>query len=328
MPLSIPSFHEQIRSTDILDTLESSYSDIAPIWVPLQVQWINGVYRTFNDHEKFMIIAHLLSKTFEFYSQNFVRLSFDEYFSQNQIEIGKYNIMEIAKSLNIPKETARRKVKELEGIGHIKRLSKKIIIDRGTWPDIQPIDTIKRLARFFSTLSKTLYEEKIIKETVSSEELIKTIKEYFSHVWSLYYNMQLPMLLRSKETHGDLESFHAWGVCVVNQFLNSRKNDNSHLTKEYFLDKYIFTGHKELTGVNAMSISDISGIPRATVIRKLKKLIKKKYLKIDSRKHYITTGVHQKTMMSMHKKNFVNLSRFAARIYNLNLFQKSKQNLS
>ena len=37
-----------------------------------------------------------------------------------------------------------------------------------------------------------------------------------------------------------------------------------------------------------MSISDISGIPRATVIRKLKKLLKKNFLVIDDKKHNIT----------------------------------------
>ena len=43
-----------------------------------------------------------------------------------------------------------------------------------------------------------------------------------------------------------------------------------------------------------MSISDITGIPRATVIRKLNKLLKEKFLKIDTKKHYSSTGVHQK----------------------------------
>ena len=38
--------------------------------------------------------------------------------------------MEISKSLNIAKETARRKINELEEIGAIKRINKKIIIDR------------------------------------------------------------------------------------------------------------------------------------------------------------------------------------------------------
>ena len=37
-------------------------------------------------------------------------------------------------------------------------------------------------------------------------------------------------------------------------------------------------------GVNAMSISEITGIPRPTVVRKLKYLIDKKYLHINEKK--------------------------------------------
>ena len=62
--------------------------------------------------------------------------------------------MEISKSLNIPKETTRRKINELEEMGVIKKINKKIIIDRNTWPNIKPHETIKRITRFLSTLSK------------------------------------------------------------------------------------------------------------------------------------------------------------------------------
>ena len=46
-----------------------------------------------------------------------------------------------------------------------------------------------------------------------------------------------------------------------------------------------------------MSISDITGIPRATVIRKLNKLLKEKFLKIDDKKCYSSTGVHAKKLL-------------------------------
>ena len=326
MPLSIPSFEEKVRVKDIMDTFNDNYSEIIPIWTPLQVQWMNGVYQTFKDYEKFMIIMHLLSKTFQFYSKNFVKLSYDEYFNQNQIEIEKYNIMDIAKNLDIPKETARRKIKELEDLGHIKRLQKKIVVDNETWPNIQPKETIKRLSRFFSSLSKILHEKKIISEPIPSEEISLTIKEYFSHIWQLYYDMQIPMLLRFKKEIDDLESFHVWGICIVNQVINSSRNNVSHMSKEYYLDKFIFQGHDDITGVNAMSISDISGIPRATVIRKLNNLLKKKYLKIDEKKHYTTSGVHQKTMLKIQNENFRNLAKFASAIYNLNIYKKNTNN--
>ena len=324
MPRSIPNFKEQVHFEDIYKTLEDNYSSIGSIWMPLQLEWINGIYQTFKDYEKFMIIAHLLSRTFEFYSKNFVRLTYDEFYDQKQIEIEKYNIMDIAKNLDIPKETARRKIKELEEIGHIKRFNKKIVVDNGTWPNVQPRNTIKRISRFFATFSKILCEKKILSKTFSTEEITKIIKEYFSHVWKLYYDMQIPMLLNNKKMHGDLETFHVWGVCIVNQVINSNRNDNSRMSKEYYLDKFIFQGHEDSRGVNAMSISDISGIPRATVIRKLNSLVKNNFLKMDKKKLYVSTGFHKKKKIITQNENFINLSKFASNIYNLNIYQNFK----
>ena len=70
-----------------------------------------------------------------------------------------------------------------------------------------------------------------------------------------------------------------------------------------------------------MSISDITGIPRATVIRKLNKLLKEKFLKIDSKKQYSTRGFHQKKILEVQKNTFNNLSNFVSRIYNLTLIK-------
>ena len=318
----LPDVSKQITSNEIFNLLELKYSEIAPVWMPLQVQWMNEAYRTFYDYEKFMIVMHLLAKTFEFYGSNFVKLNYEEYFNQNQVEVEKLNVMEIANSLNIPKETARRKVVELEELGTIKRLKKKIIIDRETWPNIKPKDTVIRVSRFLSTLSKILYEEELIEKTFSSEHIVNVAKENFSYVWKLYYDMQIPMLLNFKEILGDIESFHIHGICLVNQALNSKTDHNSQMSKEYYLEKYFFS--TDTVGINAMSISDITGIPRATVIRKLKKLVKNKFLKIDDKKHYLTTGQHQTSLLDIQKKNFQNLSKFASVIFNLSSQKNSK----
>jgi len=261
--------------------------------------------------------------TFQTYAKNFVKLNYEEYFDQNELEIETINVMEISKSLNIPKETARRKINELEEMGSIKRINKKIIIDRNTWPNIKPEETIKRMTRFLFTLSKICFNEGAISEPFSSEILTKTCKEYFSFVWLLYYQMQMPMLLGFKKIFGDLESFHVNGICVVNQALHSKKNDNSEMSKEFYLEKYFFADKKDDVGVNAMSISDISGIPRATVIRKLNKLVKNRFLKIDNKKHYSSTGVHGKKLLDIQKNTLTNFSKFAARIYNLSLIKNN-----
>jgi len=321
MTKMLPKISKQISSEDIRLVLEKNFTSIAPVWVPAQMSWMNNVYRTFYDYEKFMIIMHLMLQTFDSYSKNFVKLDYEEYFHQNEVEIKELNIIEVSKSLNIPKETTRRKINELIELGTIKRLNRKFIIDRNTWPSIKPEETIKRMSRFLSTLSKVVFNEELISKSISTENIMKISKEYFSYVWKLYYEIQMPMLLAFKKIYGDLEAFHVHGICLSNHALNSKKNDNSEMSKEFYLEKYFFSEKKDSLGINAMSISDITGIPRATVIRKLNKLIKQKFLTMDDKKHYSTTGFNQKKILNVQKNTFDNLAKFAARIYNLCLMK-------
>jgi DNA-binding transcriptional regulator LsrR (DeoR family) len=74
---------------------------------------------------------------------------------------------------------------------------------------------------------------------------------------------------------------------------------------------------KMMQGLNAMSISDITGIPRATVIRKLHKLVKRKILIIDIKKHYRLTGNFVKKIKPMQKDILIKLSSFSSKIFNL-----------
>ena len=216
----LPEISKQINSADILKVIEKNYSSIITVWAPMQIAWVNGAYQTFHDYEKFMIIMHLLKKTFDAYSKNFVILNYEEYFDQTKIEIEEINVMEISKSLNIPKETARRKINELEKLGTIK---KRFIIDRDTWPNIKPEETMKRITRFLSTLSKICFTAGLIPEPISSKKLTEVCKKYFSYIWKLYFEMQLPFLLNYKKLYGDLETFHVNGLVISNQVLNSKK---------------------------------------------------------------------------------------------------------
>jgi len=73
----------------------------------------------------------------------------------------------------------------------------------------------------------------------------------------------------------------------------------------------------EIQGINAMSISNISGIPRATVVRKLKKLVKQKHLTIDDKKHYRITGSFVKELIPIQNIVLNQLAIFSTKIYNL-----------
>ena len=71
-------------------------------------------------------------------------------------------------------------------------------------------------------------------------------------------------------------------------------------------------------GVNAMSLSDITGIPRPTVIRKIKNLIESNFLHINEKKliKLNITGQRLEKQIKMQDQNMKNLSNFLYRIFN------------
>ena len=321
MHIIIPDISKQIYNEDLLDVLESKYSILGPLWVNYQMEWMNGVYSSFKDHDKFMIVIFLLKKTLDFYSRNFIKLPYDEFYSKNTVEIEKFTVSEISQALHIPKESARRKINELEDLGIIKKIKKKIIIDRSSFSHVKPESTVKRIARFLSTLSELCVTEKVLLKKITSEELELIIKENFSYIWKIYYELQIPMMISYKKIFKDIESFHIFGICIVNQHLHAKKLSDDFIGRVEFVRKVISAD--KIQGINAMSLSDISGIPRATVIRKLKSLIKKRFLRIDNKKHYRLTGDFTKKLMPLQKSVLIRLASFSAKIYNLSLLKET-----
>jgi predicted transcriptional regulator len=322
MKSSIPDISKQIYPEDTLSVLEKKYSTMGPMWVNQQIEWMNGVYASFKNHDKFLILIFLVKKTLDFYSRNFTKLSYDEFYSKDIVEIEKFSIAEISEALNIPKESARRKVIELENEGAIRKIKNKIVIDRSKFYYTKPEASIKRISRFLSTLSKMSIDDNVLSNVISSEELELVIKKNFSYAWKLYYEMQISMIINYKKIFGDIETFHIYGICVVNDHLYARKESRDYMDRDEFL-KSIFTINK-IQGINAMSISDITGIPRATVIRKLKKLVKKNNLMINSRKHYNLAKNFTNTLKPLQIKVLINVADFSAKIFNLTILNKNR----
>jgi len=310
----IPQISKQIYEQDVLNILHDQYSNIGSTWTIHQLEWMNGIYRTFNDHDKFLIIIYLTKRTLDFYSRNFTLLNYDQFYSQDILEIEKFNITEISTNLNIPKESARRKIVELEKNGVIKRNKKKIIIDRSSYPHIKPINSVKRTSRFLSILSELLYQQKILSKKIETKTLEKVIKNNFSYAWKLYYEFQIPMMMGYKSFFGDVETFHIWGLCVVNQHIFLQKKNKKKERIKFIKE---LTSINNIPGLNAMSISDISGIPRATVVRKLKKLLKKNYLVIDDKKHYRLTDTPMSKVKPVQGIVLERLAKFSTKIFNL-----------
>jgi len=321
MNIKIPEISDQLYKEDILRVMENKYSTLGSVWVGHQMEWFNGVYSSFKDHDKFLIVIFLVKKTLDFYSRNFVKLPYEEFYSSDTVEIERFDIAEISKTLSIPKESTRRKVLELQNLGVIKKTKKKIVIDRSKFYYSKPIDSIKRVSRFLATLSELCKDEKILSKNITSKELELVIKDNFSYIWKIYYELQIPMMIGYKKIFEDIETFHIFGICVVNEHLHARKISKNYMNRDEFL-KSIFTANK-MQGINAMSISDITSMPRATVIRKLKKLINKKILTIDVKKQYKITGGFASKLKPLQKNVFVKLADFSTKVFNLVVLSKN-----
>ena len=86
----------------------------------------------------------------------------------------------------------------------------------------------------------------------------------------------------------DLETWHIWGTCLVNRNYEIKKYLKKNNLKIKTNKEFSKINSKVwyLTGINAMSISNITGIPRGTVFRKLQILVKRKFLLVDKKKLY------------------------------------------
>jgi len=316
----IPDISRQIYKEDILKVLERKYSLMGPMWVNQQCEWMNGIYASFKNHDKFLILIFLVKKTLDFYSRNFTKVTYEEFYSKDIVQIERFSIAEISEALCIPKESARRKILELEEVTAIRKIKNKIIIDRSKFYFTKPQNSIKRISRFLTTLSDISENENFLSDSITSEELELIIKDNFSYVWKLYYELQIPMMIRYKEVFGDIESFHIFGICVLNEHLHAKKVTEHDMHRDEFLNSFFSSENSQ--GINAMSISDITGIPRATVIRKLKNLVKQKKLRIDIKKHYKLTMSFAKILKPIQRNTLVKLANFSAKVYNLELIER------
>ena len=75
--------------------------------------------------------------------------------------------------------------------------------------------------------------------------------------------------------------------------------------------------NEETNGVSAMSLSDMTEIPRATVIRKCKYLMKNGYLKLNEKKQYVMTGYNIDRILPYQRKVFRNKAKFLRKVLNL-----------
>ena len=302
---AIPSISSQIDEKLIFKVIDKHFSRLAPHYYKWISSWLIGAYENYADIDKYIILIYIINKDFIFFRRNGLIIDYDTFYKDKSLEVDKINISDISKDLQIPKETVRRKVEELEKADVIKKKGKKIFITRTAFTTAQATFTLKNMSTVLCEFNKVLEEEKIVKIVYQSTEISDSIKKNFSFVWYQFYKFIFIFTNRWRKELGDLETFTI-GVIVL---VNAVENKNFKV-KEFDRKKYsISIQGSDERGVNAMSLAEITGIPRSTVIRKLKSLIKKDLLQINE-KNLITVNMRGESFKIAQRLQYQNMYIF------------------
>ena len=314
-------FSKTLSDDQVYESIMSHYSTLSKEWISHQWNWMNNVYSSFNDHYKHMIVISLIEKTLQFYDQMNIQYNYDEYYSKSYLQIEKFSITELCEKLDLPKETVRRKVLELEKKGVITRNKKKIIIDRKAFPFVKPDNQIKFSAKYIYLVSQALNKDKVYSKKLDQKTIENTIKKRFSLSWRWFYRMQIPLIIGYHKFFKDLTTFHIWGTVCMNQVLNVSGqliSSNKKTSLDYFATNNILIENLGTnTGISAMSISDMTKIPRATIIRKCKYLIKEDLIRLNEKKQYVLTSMNFRKILPYQTEIFKYKAKFIRKVLNL-----------
>ena len=314
-------FSKTLSDDQVYETIMSNYSELSKDWISHQWNWMNSVYSSFKDHYKYMIIISLVEKTLQFYDQMNILYSFDEYYSKSYVQIDKFSITELCEKLDLPKETVRRKVLELERERVITRSKKRIVIDRKAFEFIKPNQQIKFSAKYIHLVSQALNKEKIFSKKIDQKTIENVIKKKFTLSWRWFYRMQIPLIIGYHKFMKDLTTFHIWGTICMNQVLNVSKQLNRGESKnslDYFTTNNVLIENLGSdTGISAMSISDMTNIHRATIIRKCQYLIKEDLIKINEKKQYVLSSMNFRKILPYQTEVFKYKAKFIRKVINL-----------
>ena len=309
---TLPSISDALDEKMVTSVINKKFNNFVPAFYKFVAEWIINAYSNFKDIEMYMILIYLVNNDFKFYRKNGIQVDYNTFYKDKTLEIEEIKIIEISRDLQIPKESVRRKIIYLEKIGVIKRTRKKIFIDRSAYETVQPLSALKNLSYLISISSKILKQENKIPYYFSSNEISDGIKQHFSFCWYEFYKFIFYYYFRWRKELGDLET-----LCIALLLISNASSNKDLVLHDIDIEKWRKRiSYADKVGLNSMSISDITGIPRPTVVRKVSSLIKKGYAKIDQKK-LISLSIEKKVFSKTQKIQEQTIKEISELIYRI-----------
>ena len=290
---------------EIAKIINKNYKEYTKFHYPLSYQilylWKNYLGK---DLETNLILSNLTIKALRIYNQNNKKKSYKEFIKTKQISIGKVKKAELSRELLIPRETIRRKLEDLKKENFIDMVDGNIDINRKSF-EIKDLDTIiNKYSKCLNIIVDNLSDDKTItKKSITEDCLLNN----FSKCWINLMSMMIELSLIWRKFLKSMENWFIFGTCGLNQMYNLKDSKNFRdlhpdNTENFFLN---LTREETSRGLNPTTISDLTGIPRQTVIRNLKNLTKSKALEKDTRRNlfYVPNNTsQQKSIVETLKK--------------------------
>ena len=255
---------KSFQNEDLRKKFEENFLKIMPSFYEMQSTFLSGIYKRYGDLEGGNIVIFFARDLhLQILRKREINLDFDlslEKFWINHKNIvqGKQRIIVVSKQTGLPKETARRKILHLIKKKHIKKGDK----NRLFWePASDHKETyIKIIDEQINSLSRFVFEQtKCINLNIPVSKIEKEIKKNYCFYWYNYLTAQLEYISFWQKRLKDLEMLLIVFQVVI-QTIKIKDSKNSS------------------PDISATSISEITGIPRATCIRKLDRFVKMKVL--------------------------------------------------
>ena len=274
--------------------IEQNYSHLMPDFFEMQTDYLVSLNIIYNDLDASLIAMVLTSQIYKNTidsntSQDKISL---KYFYQKEnfkLPVSTFKIKEISSILNLPRETVRRKKAKL-----IK--DKLIIEDKKN--KLYALNTdiieekmlnlqINNLSKFLSKFSIFFARNKLFVKEVSKDQIKKDVEEKFLLYLTKFLDFQISYFSKMK-TMLDIESIFILLLCTLNTISQIKSKEEPMDSKSIFgsFDKLNST-----FGLNATSISEITKVPRTTVLRKIANLEKMGMIKKDKFKRYASDNL-------------------------------------
>ena len=278
----------------IKSTYKNNYNQIQGVFLNVQSSFLSGIYdRYWKDLDSANIVLFFAKNLHhEILRQKDLDLnhsvSFENFWKNH--EMTKQNnckIVDIANETGLPKETARRKIltliknktlsKSNEGLAWSPSLDQK-----KTYNNIIA-DELGQISKLIQLLANTL------ELNISKDKIVNELKQNYSFYWFHYLKTQLKYLNFWQKKIKDLEL-----LLIIIQCAIQASNEN---IRESLQDKKKVQS-KKAGDISATSISEVTGIPRATCIRKLEKLLSLKLVKknIDNKRYFYDNNLNNNSI--------------------------------